>query len=113
MEMLQIHAYPLNAAEFFHGPFELMDEGSSIILLVGEDPSRPEAERVANFCKRYAPQYIHYDSKDFPMDGIQPEIRPILAPLFLDVALFRIAEHLSNKRGHPLTLRRYMGKVEY
>jgi fructoselysine 6-phosphate deglycase len=113
MEMLRIHAHPLNAAEFFHGPFELIDKESSMILLLGEDPSRPEAERVANFCKKYASQFIPYDSKEFPMHGIHPKIRPILAPLFLDAALFRFAEHLSNLKDHPLTLRRYMGKVEY
>jgi fructoselysine 6-phosphate deglycase len=113
MEMQRIHAHPLNAAEFFHGPFELIDTDSSIVLLLGEDPSRPEAERVATFCNSFAPQYILYDSEDFTMRGIHPEIRPFLAPLYVDAALFRMTEHLSILRDHPLTLRRYMGKVAY
>jgi fructoselysine 6-phosphate deglycase len=113
MEMQRLHAHPLEAAEFFHGPFEVIDAKSTLILLLGEDPSRPEAQRVANFCKTHAPQTILYDSLSYPMNGIEDEIRPILAPFILDAALYRVAEHLASLRNHPLTLRRYMGKVEY
>ena len=112
MEMQWIHAHPLRAAEFFHGPFEVMDENTLIINLVGEDPSRPEAERVDQFCQKLSIPAITYDSKTYPMVGIDNRIRPILAPLFLDAALVRMAEHLADLRQHPLSKRRYMGKVE-
>ncbi len=46
MEMQWMHVSRFIAAEFFHGPFEIVDETVPLILLVGEDPSRPEAERV-------------------------------------------------------------------
>jgi fructoselysine 6-phosphate deglycase len=112
MEMQWIHAHPIRAAEFFHGPFEVMDEKTLIINLLGEDPSRPEAERVDQFCQKVSIPIITYDSKTFPMVGIDSRIRPILAPLFLDAALVRMAEHLADLRQHPLSKRRYMGKVE-
>jgi fructoselysine 6-phosphate deglycase len=113
MEMQWIHAHPLRAAEFFHGPFEVFDENTPLILLLGEDPSRPEAERVMRFCTKISSKMITLDSKALQMDGIDDACRPILAPFFLDAVLFRMAEHLASLRTHPLTTRRYMGKMEY
>lgn len=113
MEMQWMHVQPLVAAEFFHGPFEVVDETTPLIVLVGEDPSRPEAERVVRFCKRYTERTMIYDSKDFEMPGIAPEIRPIFAPYILEAALSRFHEHLSVWHNHPLTTRRYMWKTEY
>jgi fructoselysine 6-phosphate deglycase len=113
MEMQWIHAFPIRAAEFFHGPFEVMDKNKPLINLIGEDPSRPEAERIEAFCKKVSIPTITYDSKSFPMVGIDERIRAILAPIFLDAALYRMAEHLAALRHHPLSTRRYMGKMEY
>lgn len=113
MEMQWMHVQPLIAAEFFHGPFEIVDETVPLILLVGEDPSRPEAERVVRFCKKFTERLMIYDSKDFAMWGIAEEIRPMLAPMILESALSRFPEHLAVWHNHPLSTRRYMWKMEY
>lgn len=113
MEMQWMHVQPLIAAEFFHGPFEIVDETVPLILLIGEDPSRPEAERVVRFCKKYTERLIIYDSADFEMKGIDKEVRPIIAPLILEAALSRMADHLAVWHNQPLTTRRYMWKTEY
>jgi len=113
MEMQWMHSYPIEAAEFFHGPFEIVDQNIPLVLMLGEDPSRPLMERVVRFCKKYTERLMIYDSKDFEMKGIAPEIRPIVAPLILDSALARIAEHLAVWHNHPLSTRRYMWKTEY
>lgn len=113
MEMLWLHSYPIEAAEFFHGPFEIVDRDTPLILLKGEDPSRPLMDRVARFCDTYAGRVISYDSRDFPMVGVDPEIRPIIAPYVLQAALKRMAAHLSALHNQPLTTRRYMWKVAY
>ena len=113
MEMLWMHSYPIEAAEFFHGPFEIVDEKTPIILIVGEDPSRPLMERVLRFCEKNARRVMIYDSRDYPMPGIAPRIRPIVAPYVLQAALKRLSEHLSDLRGQPLTTRRYMWKTVY
>jgi fructoselysine 6-phosphate deglycase len=113
MEMLWLHSYPIEAAEFFHGPFEILDETTPFILIVGEDPSRPLMERVMRFCEKHGRRIMIFDSRDFPMPGIAPSIRPIVAPHVLQAALKRFSEHLSDLRGQPLTTRRYMWKSEY
>ncbi len=113
MEMLWLHSYPIEAAEFFHGPFEIVDKQTPMILITGEDPSRPLMERVVKFCDTYAGRVMNYDSRNFAMKGIDPEIRPIVAPYILQAALKRFSAHLSVLRNQPLTTRRYMWKVAY
>jgi fructoselysine 6-phosphate deglycase len=113
MEMQRMHAHPLEAAEFFHGPFEVVDKSTPIIILLGESPSRPEAERVVHFCQQHAKRFVVMDSKDFSMKNILPSIRALIAPFVLDVALTALVENLAVVHDFPLTTRRYMGKVDY
>jgi fructoselysine 6-phosphate deglycase len=113
MEMLWMHAYPIEAAEFFHGPFEIVDRNTPLVLILGEDPSRPLMERVVRFCKKYTERLMIYDARDFAMPGIDPTIRPIVAPYVLQAALKRLSARLSVWHGQPLSTRRYMWKTEY
>jgi len=113
MEMQHLHAHPVNALDFFHGPFEIVDASTPLILLLGEGNNRTEAERVQQFCNRHTGGCITYDAKDFAMPGIHTEIRPMVAPFILDAALTNLVERLAILRGHPMDTRQYMGKVDY
>ena len=101
------------AAEFFHGPFEVLDQNTPVFLFKGEDASRPIVERVERFCKKYTERLVVYDSKDYEMKGIDPEVRAIVAPMILSSAVDRFPQHLSVWHNHPLSTRRYMWKFEY
>lgn len=113
MEMQWMHSYPIEAAEFFHGPFEILDENTPFILMLGEDPSRPLMDRVVRFAKKYTERLFIYDSKDYEMKGIDPDIRPIMAPYIIEAALYRICVRLAVWHNQPLSTRRYMWKTEY
>lgn len=113
MEMQWMHSYPIEAAEFFHGPFEVIDETIPIMLYLGEDPSRPLMERVVKFCNKYTERVMIYDSKDYEMKGVEPEIRAIVAPFVLQCALDRLAMRFAVWHNQPLTTRRYMWRTEY
>ena len=113
MEMQWMHSFPIRAAEFFHGPFEVVDETTPLILLLGEDPSRPEAERVVRFCRGITERLMIYDAADFTMRGMSHAVRPLVAPFVLQAALDPLAQELAVWHDHPLSTRRYMGKVEY
>lgn len=113
MEMQWMHSVPLEAAEFFHGPVEIVDHTTPIVLMKGEDPSRPLIERVERFCKKYTERLFIYDSADYPMPGIDPRIRPLVAPQVVQQALRRISDRLAVWHNHPLSTRRYMWKTEY
>ncbi|HTM81627.1 SIS domain-containing protein [Asticcacaulis sp.] len=108
-----MHCLPIEAAELFHGPFEAIDEKLPVVLMLGEDASRPLMERALAFCQRYTERTIVYDSKTIAMPGIDPAVRPILAPYVLGIAVERIAAHLAELHDQPLTTTRYMGKVAY
>lgn len=113
MEMLWLHSTPLEAAEFFHGPFEVVQRDTPLVLILGEDPSRPLMERVLAFCRKTSDRLFVYDSRDYAMPGVDPEIRPIVAPYVLQHALKRISAQLSVLHGKPLSERRYMWKGGY
>ena len=113
MEMQWMHVTPVAAAEFFHGPFELIDESFPVINLIDETPHREEAERVKHFGDKYCKGFINFDSKDYDLEGIDEEIRPFVSAIVLDAATRRLMDYFSEARGHDKSIRRYMGKVDY
>lgn len=113
MEMQWMHGAPLEAAEFFHGPFEVVDQNTPLILLLGEDPSRPEAERVVRFCKKYTERLMIYDSRAMAMPGVHADVRAIFAPFIVQAVITRMVQHLAVWHAQPLSTRRYMWKTEY
>jgi fructoselysine 6-phosphate deglycase len=113
MEMQWMHSTALEAAEFFHGPFEIVDPTVPLLLMKGEDPSRPLMDRVERFCRKYTERLMIYDTAEMPMPGIDPRIRGMVGPWVMQAACRRIAEHLAVWHAHPLSTRRYMWKTEY
>jgi fructoselysine 6-phosphate deglycase len=113
MEMQWMHTYACESAEFFHGPFEVVDAKSPVVVFLGEDPARPESERVVRFCQKFTERLFVFDSKDYEMKGIDPSVRAIFAPFILEAAVDRLAQRLAVWHTHPLTTRRYMWKFEY
>lgn len=107
MEMQWIHSADIQAGEFRHGPYEIVEEGTKIIHLLGTDSSRHVGERALAFAERYGADNIVYDAKEFPA------VDPDLTPLALLIALQQFAWALSVERSHPLSTRRYMWKVPY
>jgi len=113
MEMQWMHTHVGEAAEFFHGPFEVLDQNTPVFLFKGEDSSRPLVDRVERFCKKYTERLVIYDSKDYEMKGIDPDVRAIMAPMVLSSAVDRFSQHVAVWHNHPLSTRRYMWKFEY
>lgn len=107
MEMQWLHSADIHAGEFRHGPYEIVEEGTPIIHLIGTDASRPVGEKALAFAGRYGADNIVFDAKDFPA------VDPDLSPLALLIALQQFAWSLSVERNHPLSTRRYMWKVPY
>lgn len=113
MEMQWIHSHAIHAGEYFHGPFEIIDEETPFIILLGLDETRPMEERALEFSKRYGKKLIVLDAKDFDYEGVQEEVKGYIAPLVLNYVLRKYADQLAEARNHPLSTRRYMWKVEY
>lgn len=112
-EMQWIKTRPVHASDFFHGTLELVEEDTSIILLKGEDRTRPLTERVERFAENYSKELTVFDSKDYPLEGISEDLRSMVTPIVFAALLERVSCHLEEQRNHPLTTRRYYKKVPF
>ena len=112
-EMQWLHTTRVHGAEFFHGSLELVEKDTSMILFTGEDESRPIMERVRRFAETYSEQVTVFDTADYPLEGVDADLRGLFAPLVMDSVTIRLSKHLEKVRNHPLDTRRYYRVVEY
>ena len=112
-EMQWIRTRPVHASDFFHGTLELVEDGTSLILLKGEDVYRPLADRVEAFARGKTDRVAVFDTAGQELAGIAPSTRALISPIVLATMLERVSDHLARKRNHPLTTRRYYRRVAY
>jgi fructoselysine-6-phosphate deglycase len=112
-EMQWIRTRPVHASDFFHGTLELVEDGVSVILLKGEDATRPLVERVEKFVPSVSSAMLVLDAADIDLPGVPARVRALLSPVLLATLLERVSAHLEVLRDHPLTTRRYYKRVQY
>ena len=114
MEMQWIDSGSFHTGEFFHGPFELVEEGKPYLLLVNDGPTRPMDLRALSFMERFGAKVTVIDAKDYGLDKeIPASVKEYFNPILIDGILRPFGEALAAARSHPLTMRRYMWKLEY
>src|SRR4051794_1886041 len=101
-EMQWKHAAGFNAGEFFQGAFEMVTEDTAVLLFLGEDPSRPMAERAKAFLDTYTRKSHSLDVRDLSLPGVPAELRGDLSPIVLSEVATRLAQHFEAARGHHL-----------
>lgn len=107
LEMQWMHASMINSGEFPHGPIEIVQEDVPMIFLVGTDEARAVTQRAYNFAVKQGARTILFDLNEIS------DFNPYLAPFGLHIPLQWLAWYLAEERRHPLSTRRYMGKVAY
>jgi fructoselysine 6-phosphate deglycase len=112
-EMQWLTAQPIHAGEYFHGPFEIVDANANLLLFRGEDLSRPIVDRAIRFSEKMTQRMVIIDTQDYALPGVPDDLRGYFSPLVLLAVLDRFSQQLAAKRDHPLTMRRYMGKMPY
>ena len=114
MEMQWMNSGSFHTGEFFHGPFEIVDKDVPFILLMNDGKTRPVDTRALAFLHRFHALTTIVDTKDYGLGSAVPaEVITYFNPIFHS-AVFRVfAEELADIRQHPLSLRRYMWKLEY
>ncbi len=114
MEMQWVNSGHFHSGEFFHGPFEIVEEGVPFVLLMNDGKTRSVDARALTFLERFRAKVAVVDAKDYGLaSAVAPEVITYFNP-FVHTAVFRTyAEALAEARAHPLTLRRYMWKLEY
>ena len=112
-EMQWMNALSFNSGEFFQGAFETVTENTAVILILGEDASRPMGERARAFLETYTTKAHYVDVSDLTLPGVPADMRPLVSPLAVAAVIGRLAKHYEAVRGHSLEQRRYMFRVEY
>ena len=70
--------------------------------------------RAMTFLQRFDTKLTVVDAKDFGLSSlIRSSVVEYFNPILLCGVLRMYAEQLSLERNHPLTMRRYMWKLEY
>lgn len=104
LEFTWTHGSIINAAEFRHGPLEVVEKGVPYVFMLGNDESRATIERTINFVKKYTDDVIVFDIKDYNND-----LHPMLTPVTLFVPLEYFYYYFSISKGHNPDERRYYG----
>lgn len=112
-EMQWMRTRPISAANFFHGLLEVIERDTTVLLIKGEDKTRPEMDRVENFVGKICANVTTIDTKNFELPGIRDEFRGILSPIVMRSAFMRLNVHLEHNRRHPLDIRRYYKCLKY
>lgn len=113
MEMLWIHSNAIHSGEYFHGPFEVTDYDVPFLLILGEGPSRPLDERALSFAKKFSEKVEVVDVETLIYEGIDEDLKEYFGPAIIGVVLRLYADALAEHTGHPLSVRRYMWKMDY
>lgn len=113
MEMLWINSHAIHSGEYFHGPFEVTDYDVPFILIKNSGATRPLDDRAERFATKFSRQVEVIDTAAFDMTGIDEDLRGYFAPLIAGPVLRQYADQLAEHKGHPLSVRRYMWKMEY
>lgn len=112
-EMQWMRTRPISAANFFHGILEVIERDIPVILIKGEDKTRPEMDRVEKFVNRVSAKVTVFDTKKFALPGIDEEFRGVLSPIVMRSAFMRLNVHLEHCRRHPIDIRRYYKALKY
>jgi len=114
MEMQWVPSSSFNTGEYFHGPFELTEKDVPYLLLMNDGPTRAMDARALTFLQRFDAKVTVVDAKDFGLSSvIKSTVSEYFNPMLVCGVLRMYAEQLAIERNHPLTMRRYMWKLEY
>ncbi len=114
MEMQWYDSHAIHANEFFHGPFEVVDEETGFIVMLGLDETRRLTERARDFLLRFGSRdnILVLDAAELDLTGMVDRMKPYLVPLIFFDTLWRFAYRLADLRDQPmLEGRRYMKKL--
>jgi len=112
-EMQWVHSSAIHSGEYFHGPFEITDYDVPFLMMKTTGETRPLDERAHAFLKRYCKKITLVDAEEFDWTGVDGAVRSYFAAPLFGAVLRTYAERLAEHRGHPLSVRRYMWKMEY
>lgn len=112
-EMQWMHSAAIHTNEYFHGPFEITDFDVPFLILRSSGSTASIDDRAIKFTTEYSKKVTILDAQDSDLSDIPKDIVEFLEPILFNALLRHYSERLAFKRGHPLTVRRYMWQIDY
>ena len=114
LEMQWINSASVHSGEFFHGALEITDKDVPFVLFMNEGKTREIDARALTFLQRFDAKVTVIESKDYGLSSVVDASGvDYFNPMLLTAVVRVHAEKLGELRGHPLSKRRYMWKLEY
>ena len=112
-EIQHIKAQAINSGEFFHGPFEIIDNNQSVSVVVNSNSNRQEDMRVVNFVKQFAKNPLIIDMKAFKLNEFDSDLQVFIEAYALNHYFDTLFNMYSIKTGRSAQTRRYYRLLEY
>ncbi|MBI0022333.1 MULTISPECIES: SIS domain-containing protein [Lactobacillus] len=112
-EIQHIKAQAINSGEFFHGPFEIIDNNQSVSVVVNSNSNRQEDMRVVNFVKQFAKNPLIIDMKAFKLNEFDSDLQVFIEAYALNHYFDTLFNMYSIKTGRSAKTRRYYRLLEY
>lgn len=97
-EKLWVYGKTVHAGEFFHGPVEVINLDTSVVVLKGEDETRQLADKVEFFGEHMQKDFFVMDTKNCVMPDISPELREFFCPLIMNANLNALTDSILSAR---------------
>ena len=91
----------------------MTDYDVPFLLLKNVGPTRPLDDRAEAFASKYSRELNVIDCAEFDMHLIDEDLHEYFAVLVLGAVIRTYADALADHRGHPLSVRRYMWRMQY
>lgn len=113
MEMQWKNAAFIHSGEFFHGPFEILDDKPVMVLIKSIGKTRHLDDRAESFLYKFGSKIFVIDAKDTKLESLDSNV----AEYFTSVVMLPIERFVVSKmadmRNHSMDKRRYMWQLDY
>lgn len=113
MEMQWQNCAYIHSGEYFHGPFEVTENGVFYFLQMGSGRCRAMDERALAFLKTHTDSLMVLDTLEYGMDAIDPSVRDYLDSVLLYAMNVELRAARGRRFDHSPEIRRYMGIEKY
>lgn len=112
-EIQHIKAQAINSGEFFHGPFELIDNNQPVSVVVNSNANRKEDLRVVDFVTNFAKDPLIVDVKEFDLAEFDEDLRTYVEAYALNHYFDTMFKMYAVKTGKSAKTRRYYRLLDY
>lgn len=113
MEMQWQNCAYIHSAEYFHGPFEVCENGVFHFLQMGSGKCREMDERALSFLNTHTDSLLVLDALEYGMSDIEESVRDYLDPILFYAMNVELRAARGVKFDHNPDKRRYMGIEKY